>query len=233
MTRGKSTGGNVLFLILIAVALFAALSYVITQSTRSGGGSMDREWIKMTQAQIDNISLTLSSTIIRHQFKTKCKLIDILDNYCPPTTAPATCAAVARPECNIFNINSSDRPPLNWVPGTGPSHIQLTGGGGQNNIVRVYMWGGSAISTDAVIVLAAFEVEDSATYENFAKWRTLCIETNQKAGLPAPDVVAAMAANVKSDLYYDNGMNGAICELDLSATPDLIKLSTPLAQFGY
>lgn len=64
-TRRQSQGGNVLFLILIAVALFAALSYVVTQSTRSGSGSADREKNVLSSAQMTQYPTALRTSIIR------------------------------------------------------------------------------------------------------------------------------------------------------------------------
>lgn len=57
--------GNVLFLILIAVALFAALSYAVTQSTRSGGGSSEREKSILSGATMTQHPTALRTSIIR------------------------------------------------------------------------------------------------------------------------------------------------------------------------
>lgn len=57
--------GNVLFLILIAVALFAALSFVITQSSRSGSGDAAREKSRMTASDILNQVTNVQTAVSR------------------------------------------------------------------------------------------------------------------------------------------------------------------------
>ncbi len=57
--------GNVLFLILIAVALFAALSYAVTSSSRSSGGDASGETNKISSAQITQYPASVNTAILR------------------------------------------------------------------------------------------------------------------------------------------------------------------------
>ncbi len=61
----KGERGNVLFLILIAVALFAALSYAVTQSSRTGGGASDGESNLISSAQITQYPASVRTAIVR------------------------------------------------------------------------------------------------------------------------------------------------------------------------
>lgn len=65
LKKNQCEKGNVLFLILIAVALFAALSYVVTQSTRSGGGSTTREKSILNSAQMTQYPTMLRTSLVR------------------------------------------------------------------------------------------------------------------------------------------------------------------------
>lgn len=66
-TKTDRTGerGNVLFLILIAVALFAALSYAVTSSSRSGGGNANSETNLVNSAQITQYPAAVRTSIVR------------------------------------------------------------------------------------------------------------------------------------------------------------------------
>ncbi len=61
----KNEKGNVLFLILIAVALFAALSYAVTSSTRSSGGDASSETNLISSAQITQYPSAVSTAVVR------------------------------------------------------------------------------------------------------------------------------------------------------------------------
>lgn len=64
MKKTYNQKGNVLFLILIAVALFAALSYAVTQSSRSGGDA-SRETNILNAAQLTQYPTSIRTAVLR------------------------------------------------------------------------------------------------------------------------------------------------------------------------
>lgn len=61
-------GGNILFFILIAVALFAALTYAVTMSTRSGAGAGDEKHLVSSSAMLQHTAL-VRATVAGMHFK--------------------------------------------------------------------------------------------------------------------------------------------------------------------
>lgn len=89
----KRVSGNVLFLILIAVALFAALSYAVTNTMRSGSVSTDAEQARIDQAVVDNYTAALNVGKLRLEMA-GCSSI----NYSPPAKQ-----SVGDKSCHMFH----------------------------------------------------------------------------------------------------------------------------------
>lgn len=64
LTHYRAQRGNVLFLILIAVALFAALSYAVTQSSRSGGDA-SKETNVINTASLTQYPNSVRTSVLR------------------------------------------------------------------------------------------------------------------------------------------------------------------------
>lgn len=61
----RSENGNVLFLIMIAVALFAALSYAVTSSTRTSPASVSKEQAQLIASDLMQYASLMTSGIMR------------------------------------------------------------------------------------------------------------------------------------------------------------------------
>lgn len=97
----KNMSGNALFLILIAVALFAALSYAITQSGRGGGG-IDREQAELLAAQMLQISTNTSQGLQRFML-THGYAIEEIDFHIEDKSRSNPNANCTSDACNLFH----------------------------------------------------------------------------------------------------------------------------------
>ena len=109
MPKNTSESGNVLFIILIAVALFAALSYAVTSSSRSGGGNISKEKIALEIGQIEQFISSVRQEIMR------IKIIGGYDyyniDYSGFYSQPARNNFCTNNGCRLFSTNGGNLTP--------------------------------------------------------------------------------------------------------------------------
>lgn len=96
---GRGRAGNVLFFILIVVALFAALSYAMTQSVR-GSGSTDREKARLDAALSEQCVGYVERGVNVLQVLHGCALNEI--SYELPDGTNPNASAPADKRCHVF-----------------------------------------------------------------------------------------------------------------------------------
>jgi hypothetical protein len=144
--RKISEQGNILFLILIAVALFAALSYAVTQSTR-GGGDTGAEQVRMQAAQIVNYTSAIHVAIARMKLITGCGELEIsFENSLISGYVNAN--APIDKSCHVFHKNGGGVSILEYVPGTNYSffytgNMYVSGVGTGSPELTVSFWTGN------------------------------------------------------------------------------------------
>ena len=101
--------GNILFLILLAVILFAALSYVVTQHFRGGGKDASSEDLRTTASAIIQYGALLESTISRTRVVNNIPewRLDFDDGAAGPSAAAAN-TTCTNTNCRIFKQPSRD-----------------------------------------------------------------------------------------------------------------------------
>ena len=94
----NTESGNVLFLILIAVALFAALSYAVTSSTNSGGGNANDESALVNSAAITQYPASIKTAMIRMQVSNGIDPLEFKFDKPPYTDLTDTTTGVFHPD---------------------------------------------------------------------------------------------------------------------------------------
>ena len=180
--------GNVLFIILIAVALFGALSYAVTSSSRGGGKNANQEEMEMEIAKLDQYFALVRNTMIRLQLSNGCGIEQIsLETETWPRAAQRTAAASNSnsPEdssCHLFHKNGGNLH-LETVNQDKPYYTNVSYIVIDDKRVPNYGVGGSA---DLIVAVTHITENFCAAVNKYYKGTE---DIPQVAGLPSYDAI--------------------------------------------
>ena len=208
MYRRRTESGNVLFLILIAVALFAALSYAVTQSSRSGAGGTDGESALVNSATVTQYPASVRTAIVRMIINGT--TIDQM-NFDPPSEFSGTCNSA--PAACVFHTDGGGATRV-----TAPPDVMANSQQGEwvfasnYEINQIGTSGGAVSNTDVIAFLPGIS-------------QGICVRLNEELGINfvAGDdgdndgVPDASATNVPDNTDEKKFANGGISGLDIVA----------------
>ncbi len=191
--------GNVLFLILLAVVLFAALSYVVTQSSRSSGKNISAEAAEAGAARILQFFTLLEATVQR-MILSGVPLTQI-DFYHAEIAGSQNNSLCNEDECHVFRPGGGGVSPVNFEDLTeAQTSVNIAGREGHLNFSVINVVGlGTSSNELAVRILG---INDN-----------ICYLINQKHNLPdspafgftgGAEVYASWSANVNGVLNASN-----------------------------
>lgn len=189
--------GNILFLILLAVVLFAALAYAVTISMRGGGSDAGKEKAGLHAARILNEIAAIDAVVTRWTVG-QGRDINTMDFYMPgmPTGNVAGCTDDS---CNVFasaggNANPQLPPEMILVSSGACSMEQFTDG--QPSMLSVSVKGFGTNQTDLIMRWTCLQP-------------AICAEINRKLGLLKqgdPEFVVNLGAwSVDHDYFRSSG----------------------------
>ena len=213
-----SSRGNVLFLILIAVALFAALAYAVTSSSRSGTGDVSREKADLIASQIEQYTASMAITVTRmtmagatlDQLLFDC--VDSQDRLGFGCTDPLSSWSDLDPANLPFEMfhpsggNVSVQTPKSFSFTNTNSQVWVTGGVQISGVGTTYV--NPTISSGADLVLLSIYVPQS-----------ICEAINRKAGIQGIPSGATLDFQVYAKQADNPGFDNIYIVGD-AATPD-------------
>lgn len=117
MTSQQHEAGNVLFLVLIAVVLFAALSFAVTMSSRSGSSDLDAEMSQIGTSRLSQNSLDLERAVIR--LRISMQIADETISFDNPILTGYDNPACTIDACKVFRPDGGQAPYVapdkNWL----------------------------------------------------------------------------------------------------------------------
>lgn len=185
----SNSSGNVLFLILIAVALFAALSYAVTQSTRSGGGDASKEKLLTESSVIVQKAVSMRTAATQMMISRGITAPELL--FDPPENfSGLTAGEIAR---EVFHPQGGGAIyPEGWIV---TSALQIDGVGLTDS--------GNSLQASDIVAITAVS-------------REMCDELNKKLGINIDLATADANIDLVATNYDDNmdkahpGINGGV-----------------------